>query len=625
MREFLLCLLLFLLSYTVLLRADTLYLRNGQSLEGVFLGVQNGYYKFKVQGGRIRCVPRLELGDLRTEQDPKKRQPLAKDEGDEIVCGGKQKEEEKKEENIPDTPPSSILALPLDNKSPIPQAPPSPLIEKGKPQLKKEVPKLEGGPKEELDPKPQPKPQLKKEVPKLEGGPKEELDPKPQPKLQDEKEVPKLEGGPKEELDPKPQPKPQDEKEVPKLEGGPKEELDPKPQPKPQLKKEVPKLEGGPKEELDPKPQPKLQDEKEVPKLEGGPKEELDPKPQTKPQDEKEVPKLEGGPKEELDPKPQPKPQLKKEVPKLEKEVPEAEIEAPKKQAENLQKPKEAQEAKEPQGSQESKDAEAQNPFKQKDHEKSPIQKAEEPPEEDSGRYNSFELGGINYSLSFSLAMGNSKLEYKDSARPSSIPYPIEGREYPLAVEQYSDSYSGSSFRLSGHAEKIWKPKLDILAGLDYSHIQKSKNDKPAKSRGTVEFMGNMLELRSTYHSTITYNYFSLFGGLRYSFPEFYISPQIRLPWFGSYSIEEANENEYIVSESSTEQAPRKSTSGSGSLSLDLGGLGFGIRLGKEWPLSEGYNLGVELLYSQDNLKLGADGTKYAHTFYGLSCVVKLD
>ena len=203
MQKLLLCLLLFLVSYTVLLRADTLYLRNGKTLEGVFLGVQKGYYKFKVQGGEIRCVPRLELDDLRTEQDPSKIQPLAKDEGDEIVCGEKQepKEEEKKEEKAPDLSPVPVLPIDKIDKPPIPKTP--------------SVPEGGGVKKDELESDPQ----NKKEKPKLEGSPKEELQPKPK----DEKKIPKLEGEAQKE--PVPKPKPQIEKEIPKLEGSPKEEL----------------------------------------------------------------------------------------------------------------------------------------------------------------------------------------------------------------------------------------------------------------------------------------------------------------------------------------------------------------------------------------------------------------
>ena len=235
----------FFLSFHTL-RADTLYLRNGKTLEGVFLGVQNGYYKFKVQSegeeGKIHCVPRLELDDLRTEQDPKKRQPLAKSEGDEIVCGGKQKEEE-----TPDLAPEPkkippIPVLPTD-KPPIKKAPPVPpsQIQKDElesdPQNKKEKPKLEGSPKEEQQPKPQAKEE--KKIPKLEGETQKEPVPKPKPQI--EKEAPKLEGSPKEELEPKPQPKPKEEKEVPKLdEEVPEPEIEPEDQAETEIEEEIP-------------------------------------------------------------------------------------------------------------------------------------------------------------------------------------------------------------------------------------------------------------------------------------------------------------------------------------------------------------------------------------------------
>ena len=244
MRKLLLCLLLFLPSYAALLRADTLHLRNGEILEGVFLGIQNGYYKFKTQAGEILCVPRQDLVNWSATQDPNKTQPLAKDEGDSIICGAKGKE--KKEEKTPELSPESkktppIPVLPTD-KPPIKKTPPA-----SPPQIQKD--KLESDP------------QNKKEIPKLEGGPKEELEPKPEPepKAQDEKKIPKLEDSPKEELDLKPQPKPQTEKEIPELE----KEV-------PKLGKEVPKLdEEVPENEIEPEDLAETETEEEIPKDKG--------------------------------------------------------------------------------------------------------------------------------------------------------------------------------------------------------------------------------------------------------------------------------------------------------------------------------------------------------------------
>ena len=185
-------------------------------------------------------MPRLELDDLRTEQDPSKIQPLAKDEGDEIVCGEKQepKEEEKKEEKAPDLSPVPVLPIDKIDKPPIPKTP--------------SVPEGEGVKQDKLESDPQ----NKKEKPKLEGSPKEELQPKPK----DEKKIPKLEGEAQKE--PVPKPKPQIEKEVPKLE----KEI-------PEPKKEIPKLE-----------------EKEVPKLEKEPEPEIEPEDKAEAEIEEEIP-----------------------------------------------------------------------------------------------------------------------------------------------------------------------------------------------------------------------------------------------------------------------------------------------------------------------------------------------
>ena len=221
--------------------------------------------------------------------------------------------------------------------------------------------------------------------------------------------------------------------------------------------------------------------------------------------------------------------------------------------------------------------------------------------------------------------MGESELQYKDKARSATIPYSIGGETHSLPVEQYPNSYSGSSLRISGHAEKIWKPRLDIQAGLDYSQVMESENDRPAKARGEVDLMGADIEVRNSYKSAITYNYFSLFTGLRYSLSQFYVNPQIRLPIpiLGSYDIKETVESRYILPGETSERRVEGSTSASGS--MGLGGIGFGVKFGREWPLSTGYRLSVELLYSQDSLKLGSDGTQYSHNFFGLSCGVKLD
>ena len=44
--------------------ADTLYLQNGEQLEGKFLGLEGGQYKFKIQDGSTQRVPEEEVNDL---------------------------------------------------------------------------------------------------------------------------------------------------------------------------------------------------------------------------------------------------------------------------------------------------------------------------------------------------------------------------------------------------------------------------------------------------------------------------------------------------------------------------------------------------------------------------------
>ena len=260
----------------------------------------------------------------------------------------------------------------------------------------------------------------------------------------------------------------------------------------------------------------------------------------------------------------------------------------------------------------EAEEAQRQSPLKEEkqSEEAEPRKKAEEPaeePEEDDDDDETKEEE-FQYFLSFSLTGGNSNLEYKDKTRASSVPYSLEGLTYPLAVEQYPNSYAGSSLRISAQAKTVWKPKLDIEAGLDYSNVFKSKNDRPIKVRGEVESMGSMLNLRTSYNSTLTYSYFSLFGGIRYSFPKnFYANPQIRIPLWGAYKLTERADTEFTAIGGGLEERRSQNTKDNGT--IGIGGIGFGIRFGKEWPLSQGHNLGVEFSYSQDGLKLGSDGT----------------
>ena len=170
---------LFLLPLNAGLWADTIYLLNGESLQGVFRGFENGYYKFQTQDGKTRCILREETHDLHVIQEPKG--PLSPLEGDKtkdsIVCGESEK-----------TP----LEKPKEGEAPLQEG----LPPEGK-ALQKEGLPPEGKPlqKEGLTPEGRP---LQKE----EALPKDELGPKEKP-LPKEEPLPKKEALPKKELIPK--------------------------------------------------------------------------------------------------------------------------------------------------------------------------------------------------------------------------------------------------------------------------------------------------------------------------------------------------------------------------------------------------------------------------------------
>ena len=77
---------LFLLPLNAGLWADTIYLQNGESLQGTFLGLENGYYKFQTQDGKVHCILREETIDIRGTYKPKINLQKIETE-DSIVCG----------------------------------------------------------------------------------------------------------------------------------------------------------------------------------------------------------------------------------------------------------------------------------------------------------------------------------------------------------------------------------------------------------------------------------------------------------------------------------------------------------------------------------------------------------
>ena len=63
-------LLLTLLLYFLLpqiLKADTLHLLDGKKIQGKFLGIQDGNYKFKIKDGEILYIPEEQVNDLQTQ------------------------------------------------------------------------------------------------------------------------------------------------------------------------------------------------------------------------------------------------------------------------------------------------------------------------------------------------------------------------------------------------------------------------------------------------------------------------------------------------------------------------------------------------------------------------------
>ena len=68
------------------LRADTLYYRDGREIEGRFLRIEKGAYKFQTEEGKILYVPEEQVDDLRqlplgtdSVKKPIPKEPQAKD------------------------------------------------------------------------------------------------------------------------------------------------------------------------------------------------------------------------------------------------------------------------------------------------------------------------------------------------------------------------------------------------------------------------------------------------------------------------------------------------------------------------------------------------------------------
>ena len=153
---------LFLLPLNAGLWADTLYLKKGESLQGTFLGLEKGYYKFQTQDGKVHCILREETRDIRAIQNPKAR-PEKTEAEKAIVCG--ESEPPIKEKLTPE-------GKPLPKEGLLPEGKPLPkegLIPEGKPLQKEEA-----LPKDELSPKEKP-------LPKKEALPKDELSQKEEP------------------------------------------------------------------------------------------------------------------------------------------------------------------------------------------------------------------------------------------------------------------------------------------------------------------------------------------------------------------------------------------------------------------------------------------------------------
>ena len=176
---------LFLLPLNAGLRADTIYLLNGESLQGTFLGSESDYYKFRTQDGKTRCILRKETRDLYVIQNPET-DPNKDETKNSILCKetdksplGEPKEPAPplKEELIPEDKPLQKEGLTpegqaLQKEGLTPEGKPLPkegLTPEGQPLQKEEA-----LPKDELSPKEKPSP--KKEI-----LPKEELSQKEEP------------------------------------------------------------------------------------------------------------------------------------------------------------------------------------------------------------------------------------------------------------------------------------------------------------------------------------------------------------------------------------------------------------------------------------------------------------
>ena len=57
-----------MLSSSLQLRADELYLINGEVLQGTFLKIQGEFYAFKTQKGFVKYIPEDEVDDLHIEK-----------------------------------------------------------------------------------------------------------------------------------------------------------------------------------------------------------------------------------------------------------------------------------------------------------------------------------------------------------------------------------------------------------------------------------------------------------------------------------------------------------------------------------------------------------------------------
>ena len=219
------------------------------------------------------------------------------------------------------------------------------------------------------------------------------------------------------------------------------------------------------------------------------------------------------------------------------------------------------------------------------------------------------EKGGTGFFMRFLLAPGVGSLNYNTDKLLSSASWSDLGSSDIMgdAEIEYPASHSGIALRLSLEGGYFLRPNISLQLGFDYTSASKTKNDKPLKLSGPYTIKGAAGNFTSETEYSYKYAYPSVLAGISFYLhsPGLHISPYLRMPLSASFTRTLTQRSEI----SSSPGGMRTVTAAEPEESEEKGSIkgskpGFGLVLGKEWPLQGGKKIGINLLYSIDHLKL---------------------